>query len=180
MRVFLPLMASLVVASPVLAQANTLSGGSGGGPIYVYSNAHITHPDVDVQSVAPSWPTAPSTPALRPLAQPATSEQYLVGEGAFPTPATLKPEYTMPAKPAKQYFIGGGGVRHLGQQIIFPVQHPVRFGNNCSHPFRHPLVAFGQFSHWVEPYNPGLSACSSLASIAGSAALQTLWAKRVP
>jgi hypothetical protein len=79
--------------------------------------------------------------------------------------------------PKKTFFIGGGGVKHLGEQIVFPVRHPVKFGNNLSHPFRHPLVAFQQFSKWSEPYNSGMSFASSAASIAGSAALQTLWTK---
>jgi hypothetical protein len=109
-----------------------------------------------------------------------SSEQYLMSQAGFnpAPPAPIKPELKEPILPApekKQYFVGGGGVKHLGEQLAFPVRHPVKFGNNCSHPFRHPLVAFGQFSHWVEPYNSGLSACSSIAGIAGSAALQRLW-----
>lgn len=72
----------------------------------------------------------------------------------------------------------GPGVRVLRRQFAFPIVHPVKFTNNCTHPVRHPLVAFKQFSAWVAPYNSGLSACSSVASIAGSAALQTLWTHR--
>jgi hypothetical protein len=99
-----------------------------------------------------------------------SSETFLL---ASPTPIVV-PSSTV----KKQYFIGGGGVRHLGSQLAFPFTHPVKFANNCSHPIRHPLVAFRQFSEWSGPHNNGMSFAASGASIAGSAALQTLWSNK--
>jgi hypothetical protein len=89
----------------------------------------------------------------------------------------LKP--AIEVTPKKNYFVGGGGVKHLGSQLAFPFRHPMKFGNNLSHPFRHPVVAFSQYSNWVDDHNlvPGLEAAAAVSGIAGSAGIFGLYGK---
>jgi hypothetical protein len=111
--------------------------------------------------------------AQNPYAVTATpapsSETHLLNEGEL-----------KPAIDKKPPFVGGGGAKHLGEQMIFPVRHPAQFWNNCSHPFRHPVVAFSQYSGWVEKHNlnPGLSATASIASVASSIGIFGLYGKK--
>lgn len=67
-------------------------------------------------------------------------------------------------------FIGGNGIRKLGQQLAFPFTHPVVFSRNCTYPARHPM-AFGQkLSTGLEPYDhlwPAVGAAGSLATPIG-------------
>jgi hypothetical protein len=124
-------------------------------------------------AIGPAYAEDATVQLLRHLQIAQTAPHLSAGD--ISKDSALRPAIPPPAK--KQFFIGGGGVKHLGEQLVFPVRHPIKFANNCSHPIRHPLVAFRQFSEWAGPYNNGMSFASSAASIAGSAALQTLWSK---
>ena len=104
----------------------------------------------------------------------ATMSIFLIGTSAL---AQEKTAETPPLRPALETHFIGGGMAKIKDQVTFPVVHPVRFANNCTYPARHPLECFKRFSAWVEPYNSGLSACSSLSSIGSSVGIYGILAR---
>lgn len=57
----------------------------------------------------------------------------------------------------------GLGVKRSAYLMAFPFHHPVKVFHKTTFPLRHPLMAFENFGHIMEPYQPALNATSALA-----------------
>lgn len=93
---------------------------------------------------------------------------YAVGVNSKPEANALKDSYVQgPTIIQKEPFLGPG-MKVLKRQLSFPFKHPIKFGNNCTYPARHPRKAFIAYSDWVEPMNSGLSSIDSVSGTAAS------------